>query len=94
MTAEPKPVLRDRMDELRAFLLSRSERHIALVGHSGFFKTFTGASSKLANCQLARFVLSADGKLTPVPLPAPKVAMAAAAGAAAAAAPEQPAALR
>lgn len=59
--AEPRSVLHDRQKEFTAMLLAREESVIAVVSHSMFIKTMTGAVFKLANCGIKKTVLSSDG---------------------------------
>jgi hypothetical protein len=63
VSAEPKPVLQSRITAFKTFLLSRPEQHIAVVGHSMFFKHFTG-QSKMNNCEVRRVTLAVDGTVT------------------------------
>ena len=43
--------VRERVAAFRAWLLARPEQRIAIVGHSAWFKCFTGRESKLGHCE-------------------------------------------
>lgn len=66
MPTKPKEVLPLREDSeqldarIRDFverLAARPERHIAVVGHSSYFKRMLGMSRKLYNCELHEVAL-------------------------------------
>jgi hypothetical protein len=40
------------MESFRKWLKERPEQNIVVVGHSNFFRKFTGMKDKLANCQI------------------------------------------
>ena len=62
--AEPKHVLRNRQDDFMAMLLARPEQTIAVVGHSMYIKSITGAPSKLPNCGILKTTVTAQGVIT------------------------------
>ncbi|MSO93858.1 MAG: histidine phosphatase family protein [Rhodospirillales bacterium] len=61
----------DRVDARRAaflaWLAERQERHIAVVGHSMFFRGWVGRL--LSHCEVHRVHVDAAGRLDPPPLP-------------------------
>jgi hypothetical protein len=44
--------LNNRIESFRKWLKERPEQNIVVVGHSNFFRKFTGMKDKLANCQI------------------------------------------
>ena len=50
---EPEPVFMARLEAFRAWLTSRPEQRIAVVGHGTFFYMLTG--QQLANCEMLAF---------------------------------------
>uniref|UniRef100_A0A7S0YAA6 Uncharacterized protein n=1 Tax=Polytomella parva TaxID=51329 RepID=A0A7S0YAA6_9CHLO len=48
---EPLPELQRRVGNFKGWLRHRPERHIIVVGHANFFKTFLKANSFMKNCE-------------------------------------------
>ena len=64
-----------RVVAFKQFLLQRPELCFACVGHSAFFRTFTGMEEKLENAAPSWFILAADGTVSAAPvLPPPPAA--------------------
>ena len=57
-----------RVQAFKQFLLARHEACFACVGHSAFFKTFTGMEEKLENAEPSWFILAPDGSVAAAPL--------------------------
>eukprot|EP01122_Echinamoeba_exundans_P012888 TRINITY_DN5516_c0_g1_i1.p1 TRINITY_DN5516_c0_g1~~TRINITY_DN5516_c0_g1_i1.p1 ORF type:complete len:233 (-),score=39.99 TRINITY_DN5516_c0_g1_i1:59-712(-) len=49
---EPEDYLNSRIESFRQWLKERPEQNIVVVGHSNFFRKFTGMKTKLANCEI------------------------------------------
>lgn len=61
-----------RVAEFKRYLLAQPELCFACVGHSAFFRTFTGMEEKLENAEPTWFILRSDGVVSPAPvLPPP-----------------------
>lgn len=48
----PTDLLHARIENFKAWLKARPEETIVVVGHSNFFRKFTGMKEKLANCEI------------------------------------------
>jgi len=64
---EPDERVEARRQAFLAWLMQRHERHIAIVGHSMFFRGWTGRL--IGHCELHRMHITPDGRLDPPPPP-------------------------